>query len=200
MDTEELEKVKFNEWNKLIKKISKDCDKCFGLSFIPIAGQTGKASQCPSCIPKAKTITYLKESGMNVEDIQKAHLDDMSLLKEKAIYLQGEQFDRQKIGFGILKEEAKLQRKVYFIEMSNLIPELKKGGNKDLIRFDTIYIDSIDIYKTIDQFLLPWFDGILFTFKNNLNKKIIVGGLNNTDGYANRFLETYGTRFKQIFV
>lgn len=197
MDSEELEKIKAIEWNKLIKNISKNCQKCFGLSFIPVA--SGKANQCPICIPKAKTISSLKDSGMNIEDIQNANLEDMSLLDEKVIFLQGEQRDRKSIAFGILKEDAKKQRKVYFIEMANLIPELKQG-NKDLMRFDTIFIDSIDIYKTIDQFTLPWFDGILFKFKNDPNKKIIVGGLKNTEGYANRFLETYGTRFKHLFV
>lgn len=197
MDSEELEKIKHNEWNRLIKKIARDCNKCYGLSFIP--NTSGRADPCSICIPKAKTITYLKDSGMNVEDIQKATLNDLSLLKEKVIFLQGEQNDRHNIGFAILKEEAKMQRKVFYIEMGNLISELKKE-NKELMKYDTIYIDSIDIYRTIDQFALPWFDGILFTFKNNPNKKIIVGGRENTEGYANRFLETFGTRFRHVFI
>jgi len=198
MDSEELEKQKSYEWNRLIKKIAKDCRKCEGLTFIPVPGER-YANPCPICIPKAKTITFLKESGMNVDDIKSSPIPPANLISEKCLFLQGEQKSRQALAFGILKEEAKQQRTVFFIELSNLLPELKKG-NKDYLRYDTLFIDSIDIYRSVDQYTLPFYDGILFTYKNNPKKKLIVAGHTNCDGYATRFMEIYGTNFKLHFV
>lgn len=197
MDSEEVDKQKRIEWSRLIKKISQDCPKCEGLGFMGVG--LGKGIPCEICVPKAKTITYLKDSGMSVDDIRKNSLEDRTLLNHKILFLQGWSEKRLPIGYSILKEEAKNQRKVFFIDMASLIPQIKQG-NRDLLQYDTIFIDSIDIYRSVDQFALPWFDGILFTFKNKPDKKLIVGGEGTSDGYAARFLEIFKTGYYTVFV
>lgn len=201
MDRDEIETQKRIEWKRLIKKISQGCPKCDGLGFIPYLERGQKrADDCPNCIPKAQTITYLKDSGMNIEDIKNGSCEDMSLLQEKGIFLQGEQRDRLKIAHGILKEEAKKQRKVLFMDLPTLLGELKQNKLVNLIGFHTIYVDGVDLYKNMDQFVLPYWDGLVFSYKNDVSKRIHVGGLVNHEGYGNRYLEIMSDRVRHVFL
>jgi len=198
MDQDNIIKIKNQEWERRVRKIAKNCRNCEGYGFVLDGNRKGE--ECHICIPKARSLTYLMESNIPVDDLKELkELSDKSLLNDRAIFLQGYIDDRQKLGFTILREEALKQRKIRFIEMGNLVLDLKQG-NKEVLQYDTVFIDSIDAYRTTDQFILPWFDGILFSFKNKPGKRIIVGGSSNTEGYAARFVELYGNNFNLKFV
>lgn len=167
------------------------CRECIGTGMI-VSGRI--ATECHICTPKARTYMYLKDSGMSIEDIQKAQLDRqyVSLLDHKVISLQTQVSTmREEVGFALLKEEAKRGRSVQFVQLPSLIAELKRG-NKEIIRYDTLFIDSLDIYGTIDQYVLPWYDGLIFAVKNDPKKRLIVGCQMLSEGYSGRLLELCG--------
>lgn len=190
MDTEEEFIKNSREFERVLKKVAKECKECLGDGFILETGR--KATQCHICVPKVKTFLSLKNSGMSIEDIKKCKLSDPLLASRRLICLSSSSSEhRESLGFTLLKNDAKEGKKVYFIQMPQLISEFKRG-NKEFVRYDSLFIDNVDIYRTVDQFVIPYFDTVLFHFKVTKPKRLIIGCSNMNDGYSARVQELLG--------
>lgn len=194
MDSEELEINNSKEFNRLMKKISSNCRECSGIGFV--IGKGSKASECSVCYPKVRTYLYIKNSGISTEDIARVREMDKvpeQLMASRILALTSPQNKlREDTGFRILIEEARLGRKVKYCPLPELLSNLKKGNN-EITGYDTVFIDSIDLYRNVDNFLVSSYDNVLFHFKSNPKKKLIIGCHLLVDGYASRFSEIFGT-------
>jgi hypothetical protein len=190
MDNDEDVINSSREFERILKKVSKDCKVCLGDGFIIETGR--RATQCSVCVPKVKTYLSIKNSGISTEDIKKSSNVDKQLIDRRLICLSMSDSERREsIGFSLLKEDAKNGKKIFFIQLPQLIGEFKKG-NKEFVRYDTIFIDNVDIYRMIDPYVITYFDSILFHFKITKGKRLVVGCSNMNDGYSARVQELLG--------
>lgn len=197
MDTEELEVTKSKEWNRIMKKVSENCAQCSGIGFV--IGSGSKAKECSVCYPKVRTFMYIKNSGISTEDVQRVRKLDMSKnlgMDERIMVIQSSQIKlREDLGFRILVDEALNGRKIKYVSLPELLTNLKKG-NVEVMGYDVLFIDSIDLYRTVDNFMVASYDNVLFHFKANSKKRLIVGCHMLVDGYASRFSEIFGSQAK----